>query len=168
MRVLYTLKSTVKFVELHIYFKMEARELRIDNLVNCGFNIVPIKSIHTESVLKNEVRVYVELNEKLQNYCLDITEIKPIPLTEEWLIKFGFQKVIYDTDETGYGTDYELDIKGVGCISYSDDFSCALFGSKESSKNELGFLPNWDNCKHVHSLQNLYFALIGEELKIKE
>lgn len=93
---------------------------------------------------------------------------EPIPLTEEWLIKFGFEKVIYDTDETGYGTDYELDIKGVGCISYSDDFSCALFGSKESSKNELGFLPNWDNCKHVHQLQNLYFALIGEELKIKE
>ena len=94
--------------------------------------------------------------------------IEPIPLTEEWLIKFGFEKVVYDTDETGYGTDYELDIKGVGCISYSDDFSCALFGSKESSKNELGFLPSWDNCKHVHSLQNLYFALIGEELKIKE
>ena len=91
-----------------------------------------------------------------------------IPLTEEWLIKFGFEKVIYESDETGYGTDYELDIKGVGCISYSDDFSCALFGSKESSKHELGFLPNWDNCKHVHSLQNLYFALIGEELKIKQ
>jgi hypothetical protein len=95
-------------------------------------------------------------------------EIFGIPLTEEWLIKFGFEKVIYESDETGYGTDYELDIKGVGCISYSDDFSCALFGSKESSKHELGFLPNWDNCKHVHSLQNLYFALTGEELKIKE
>jgi hypothetical protein len=91
-----------------------------------------------------------------------------IPLTEEWLVKFGFEKVIYESDETGYGTDYELDINGVGCISYSDDFSCALFGSKESSKHELGFLPNWDNCKHVHSLQNLYFALTGEELKIKE
>lgn len=99
---------------------------------------------------------------------LNLDNFEPIPLTEEWLIKFGFEKVIYDTDETGYGTDYELDIKGVGCISYSDDFSCALFGSKESSKNELGFLPNWDNCKHVHSLQNLYFALVGEELKIKE
>lgn len=99
---------------------------------------------------------------------LNLDNFEPIPLTEEWLVKFGFEKVVYDTDETGYGTDYELDIKGVGCISYSDDFSCALFSSKESSKNELGFLPNWDNCKHVHSLQNLYFALIGEELKIKE
>lgn len=104
------------------------------------------------------------LGECILNFDL----IEPIPLTEQWLVKFGFEKVIYESDETGYGTDYELDIKGVGCISYSDDFSCALFGSKESSKNELGFLPNWDNCKHVHSLQNLYFALIGEELKIKE
>jgi hypothetical protein len=99
---------------------------------------------------------------------ISLNVLEFIPLTEEWLIKFGFEKVIYESDETGYGTDYELEIKGVGCISYSDDFSCALFGSKESSKHELGFLPNWDNCKHVHSLQNLYFALIGEELKIKE
>jgi hypothetical protein len=99
---------------------------------------------------------------------ISLNVLEFIPLTEEWLVKFGFEKVIYESDETGYGTDYELDIKGVGCISYSDDFSCALFGSKESSKHELGFLPNWDNCKHVHSLQNLYFALTGEELKIKE
>jgi hypothetical protein len=99
---------------------------------------------------------------------ISLNVLEFIPLTEEWLIKFGFEKVIYESDETGYGTDYELEIKGVGCISYSDDFSCALFGSKESSKHELGFLPNWDNCKHVHSLQNLYFALVGEELKIKE
>ena len=58
---------------------------------------------------------------------------KPIPLTEDWLLNYGFEKVIYESDDFGYETNYELDIKGVGYISYSDDFSCALFGSKESS-----------------------------------
>jgi hypothetical protein len=123
---------------------MKAKDLRIGNLVY--FN---------EELLKFDFE---------SGWNFDF--IKPIPLTEEWLLKFGFEKVIYESDETGYGTDYELDIKGVGLISYSDDFSCALFGSKESSKDELGFLPNWDNCKHVHSLQNLYFALTGEELTL--
>lgn len=35
---------------------MKASELRIGNLVKWGSNYGPIKSIHTESVLKNEVR----------------------------------------------------------------------------------------------------------------
>lgn len=131
---------------------MKASELRIENL---------LKYKHLSEWSSISAFDIVQISD-------DNSNVEPIPLTEEWLIKFGFEKVIYESDETGYGTDYELEIKGVGCISYSDDFSCALFGSKESSKDELGFLPNWDNCKHVHSLQNLYFALTGEELKIKE
>jgi hypothetical protein len=153
LRGLYIPKNTGKSAESHIYSRMEARELRIGNYYQNKSNDLELKYKEIQYV---EDILYVSV------YC------DAIPLTEEWLIKFGFEKVIYDSDETGYGTDYELDIKGVGCISYSDDFSCALFGSKESSKHELGFLPNWDNCKHVHSLQNLYFALTGEELKIKE
>jgi hypothetical protein len=140
---------------------MRLEELRLGNLVridesDTSFEVNGINT-YALSIKDQTEDVWIE------NYCFC-----PILLTEEWLIKFGFEKVIYESDETGYSNDYELEIKGVGLISYSDDFSCALFGSKESSKDELGFLPNWDNCKHVHSLQNLYFALTGEELKIKE
>jgi hypothetical protein len=138
---------------------MKAKDLRINNLVN---------AVMTNEVYSIDLWALNVIEEgNYQNSHNTKTKVfKPIPLTEEWLLKFGFEKVIYESDETGYGTDYELDIKGVGLISYSDDFSCALFGSKESSKDELGFLPNWDNCKHVHSLQNLYFALTGEELTL--
>jgi hypothetical protein len=140
---------------------MRLEELRLGNLVRIdeSYAFFEVNGINTYALsIKDQTEdVWIE------NYCFC-----PILLTEEWLIKFGFEKVIYESDETGYSNDYELEIKGVGLISYSDDFSCALFGSKESSKDELGFLPNWDNCKHVHSLQNLYFALTGEELKIKE
>ena len=140
---------------------MRLEELRLGNLVR-------IDESDAFFEVNGMTSYALSVKDPTEDVWLENYSFLPIPLTEEWLIKFGFEKVIYDTDETGYGTDYELDIKGVGCISYSDDFSCALFGSKESSKNELGFLPNWDNCKHVHQLQNLYFALIGEELKIKE
>ena len=63
---------------------------------------------------------------------------KPIPLTEEWLIKFGFEKA-YET-----------------CYQYKDFIL-----------NDKFIMMDIDitiQLKHVHQLQNLYFALTGEEL----
>jgi len=93
---------------------------------------------------------------------------KPIPLTEEWLLSFGFKKIIYDSEETGYGTDYYLKCNNDVFMCYSDDFSLALFASEESKKNDLGVLPSWESAKTVHGLQNIYFVLIGEELQISK
>ncbi|MCK5605284.1 hypothetical protein KAR91_25555 [Candidatus Pacearchaeota archaeon] len=68
---------------------------------------------------------------------------KPILLTEEWLIKFGLLK----TKERSYLLGcYEL-------VKYEDVFRVLL------SKN--GILTS---LKYVHQLQNLYFALTGNEL----
>jgi hypothetical protein len=70
---------------------------------------------------------------------------KPIPLTEEWLLRFGFEKK-YKNYEMG---DFMF-FKG----------SCSRISYKLSL---IGI-----NIKHVHQLQNLYFALTGEELKLKD
>lgn len=90
---------------------------------------------------------------------------EPIPLTEEWLIKFGFEKIVFDSEETGFGTEYHLIVKNNSgfIIEYCDDFSCGILGSK----NDIGVTPNLENCRYVHQLQNLYFALTGAELKTK-
>jgi hypothetical protein len=72
---------------------------------------------------------------------------KPIPLTEEWLVKFGFTKWKNKNIWTN---------KGVMIYLHSKDGIC--YG-KANSRTKL---------KHVHQLQNLYFALTGEELKIKD
>ena len=88
--------------------------------------------------------------------------LEPIPLTEEWLERFGFEKV--SEDYVRYDLKASKDIY----IIYADDYSCALFNSKESEEDELGVIPNWETIKHVHQLQNLYFALTGQELTIKE
>jgi len=82
----------------------------------------------------------------------DINDFEPIQLTEEWLLKFGFTK----SESNDYYQFYDLDcfrvflgIKVVQSIfiSWKD---CQI----ESSINNLS----------VHSLQNLYFALTGQEL----
>lgn len=108
---------------------MEASELKIGNLIyKCypeGNEVVEVKNI----------------SENFVN-SLDISSIKPIPLTDEWLFKLGFKKVY----ETCYQyKDFEINDK---FIMMDIDITVQL--------------------KYVHSLQNLYFALTGEELTIKE
>lgn len=75
----------------------------------------------------------------------------PIPLTEEWLIKFGFEKV-----------------KNVNENTYPDFRKRSV----ELLKNVNGFYvlhrnEGFTDIHYVHQLQNLYFALTGEELTIK-
>ena len=71
-------------------------------------------------------------------------EVQPIPLTEEWLLKFGFDS---DGDEF-----WE---KGGVQVGYH-------YGE------ENGFIHIRQQIEYVHQLQNLYFALTRKELEIKE
>jgi hypothetical protein len=95
----------------------------------------------------------------LEQYQSDIAEddyLKPITLTEEWLLKFGFKR----NDNT----------------KVSDSFYWIMFGSSQLHINpDNGVVWIYRNknifnnpclVRHVHQLQNLYFALTGEELDI--
>lgn len=81
-----------------------------------------------------------------------IETYKPIPLTEEWLLKFGFELQPKKNDLNSW---YYIE-KG-----------------KFSMNNARGFwshspiyLEDVVEIKYVHQLQNLYYALTGEELEI--
>ncbi len=129
---------------------MDVRELRIGNLVKYGVHNVPIKSINVS--YDNEATVYVKLNEKLNHYCLSINEIEPIPITEEWLLRFGFTKISQHTD------GFYLNVNG-----------CKIAGLKldgESVKLWLNMFGTSivNDIIYIHQLQNLYFALTGKEL----
>ena len=131
---------------------MKASELRIGNLV-----FLKSKNKFYEISSGHDIE---EIDDAPENF-----DAVPIPLTEEWLLKFGFEKIITDTEDA-YGIDYNLEVPDICYISYSDDFSCAIYGSEYASKNSIGAVPNWNSIKYVHGLQNLYFALTGEELTI--
>jgi hypothetical protein len=83
-------------------------------------------------------------------YCLDVEEIQPIPLTEEWLLKFGFEK-----EKPDY---LWWRLNGVTINVFNG----------EAYKLNTGGYTFYRHFKHVHQLQNLYFALTGEELTLKE
>lgn len=72
---------------------------------------------------------------------------KPIPLTEEWLLRFGFEKSYNWVDKSA---TIELAEKDNGYVMLED--SCYYCSQ---------------TLLYVHQLQNLFFALKGEELELK-
>ena len=84
------------------------------------------------------------------------TKYKPIPLTEEWFLKFGFRR---------HWEDFYNDVIYIKKVT--DDYTEFEWGVYP---NELGSgiqIKNSIKLKYVHQLQNLYFALTGEELTLK-
>jgi len=113
----------------------------------------------------NELRIgnylkYKNLDKFFRVSIIDTTETvticnaKPIPLTEEWLLKFGFKTTISNKD-SGY--------KQFGLRECKFDFMFTL----ECNGNPEFFLENVGlDILYVHQLQNLYFSLTGKELTV--
>jgi hypothetical protein len=80
----------------------------------------------------------------------DLRCAKPIPLTEDWLVKLGFEKQMAWT--------FYIPITGNMKLVYYLGEKGWSIGNKEYSDHE---------CEYVHELQNLYFALTGKELEMK-
>ena len=110
---------------------VKASELRIGNLIEFRNNIEPpqIVKITPRWFRSSMMDDDFELNEYWH----------PIPLTEEWLVKFGFEF------KNGYGYKFKF-----GYISKSD-FYWMYHGI-------------CIKLQYVHQLQNLYFSLTGKEL----
>tara|TARA_R110002073_G_scaffold331631_1_gene516575 strand:+ start:2894 stop:3250 length:357 start_codon:yes stop_codon:yes gene_type:complete len=118
---------------------MEAKELRIGNIVNY-FNDGEYSIISTLDW------GYANLNNASH---VDYELLKPIPLTEEWILKFGFKSLDYGEYGRGrYVLDCEYTDKGV--YNFVIGRTCIEV-----------------DVTNVHQLQNLYFALTNEELTIK-
>jgi hypothetical protein len=113
----------------------------------------------------NELRIgnWIESKGKqIEVTCVDIlnywnTEcygVEPIPLTEEWLIKFGVNVGFLDFDSPKLTMSVNLDAKNGGY----NELQIATSGTSDLIIE----------CNYVHQLQNLYFALTGEELTLKQ
>jgi hypothetical protein len=133
---------------------METTELRIGNLVQWSdeTQIVPITIT------------------RLGNFSVGMESIKPIPLTEEWLLKFGFEKEESkpSAKHHNYFSKYISDYKY--CFTYAEfrkDFGVYIEYTDSSDLNDDGIkYPFCFGIKYVHQLQNLYYSLTGTELSL--
>lgn len=125
---------------------LDVKELRVGNYVTDGKN-----GISKISELRNyKGRIgYTPLD--FNNYVFTGNEIYPIPLNEEWLLRFGFR-------QDGEGWFWLRRKDDITVLGYSYNIYGKFFELCEIR------IPN---IIYVHQLQNLYFALTGEELTLK-
>jgi hypothetical protein len=112
------------------------KELRLDNYICINNNLHPcrVKEITMSNVVVESIK---------ENYSEPtINSMNPIPLTEEWLLKFGFIKHV---SQSIWYTLNKVDVW--------------FFDGKYVNDIDV-------EIKYVHELQNLYFALTKKELTI--
>jgi hypothetical protein len=125
---------------------MKASELRIGNYVLLSGQLHKIIEL-----LENESScewLITSPDIMIDNYLYE--EIKPIPLTEDWLVRFGFT----NTSSNIIHRRKDFNLPFFNLTMYNEDISFSQNGFKII-------------VKHVHQLQNLYFALTQKELEIK-
>jgi len=126
---------------------MKAQELRIGNYyLSFGIDLKQVETLSKDKVL---------------------IDFNPIPLTEEWLVKFGFKPFNFSNKEKGFIIEHKDWSKSIYVRTFAEPNITGfftVFNRSECHWEEIQFIAKVTN---VHQLQNLYFALTGEELEMK-
>lgn len=115
---------------------MKSNELRIGNLVEYNGEVVSIKGITEEHPFIDMITI---------DY-LDYDELRPIRLTGERLLKFGFEKLV-----------------GWDDMVYFNNNGIHIYLCKNDKEDWFEY-ENDIVIRSVHQLQNLYFTLKEMEL----
>ena len=136
---------------------MKASELRIGNIVvfNNTTNII--------YGIKYSNAYYVRFAEM----WLNMEDIEPILLTEELLLKFGFEEWDIKGEwvfEKVIFKDFDIEKKMIICSSGT----CSLEEQENHPDVDVQKFIIRQDIKYVHQLQNLYFALTGKDLEYEQ
>lgn len=131
---------------------LNIKELRIGNLIYDGNATVEVYNIMDKgestvincSILDGDIDLYIE-------------NPTGIEITTEWILKLGGYKY-----NRGYDGRYDLMGYIVQPVDNSDNKIYALLVVHDDGVLEIAQL------NYIHQLQNLMFALTGEELTIKK
>lgn len=149
---------------------IDTRELRIGNYVCCRIGIenakkyspfgviVSVSEAHTCAINYN---VPPEIRSLFYKGKFE-DDFNPIPLTEEILIKCGFVDGSQGYRATGHNFAFSKDVNSQCKIDlYQGDH---YHEASQTYGWHIGYYPNM--IYYLHQLQNLYFALTGEELNL--
>lgn len=136
---------------------MKANELRIGNLLK------PKKEyLAAFGSVRNGIVTSIQEDKFTVSNHYPSKWFEPIPITEEWLLKIGFEFL-----ESSSCKHWHIGINDI-----THDWLFDLVWLKKPQLIDAPDAPFYRNGRHniyyVHQLQNLYFALTGEELEIKE
>jgi hypothetical protein len=127
---------------------MKPSELRIGNLIFFDKDVTNVDIITLDQMSQYD------------GDCLDMG-YDSIPLTQDWLVKFGF------THSFPYGNNgfYYNDVISLGydCEEPFTGQNLHVWITKE----RVPYPTIISGVQYVHQLQNLYYALTGKELTVK-
>lgn len=154
---------------------MDAQELRIGNYVKIDNELLP--EVRKDICVVAGIQQIRDNDFPLSGFVISVNRIKswmtynqfnefinPIPLTEEWLLKFGF---MHDcaTPDINFWIDmitHYLELR-----DFRDEWY-PTYCQLPEMPNERTQRCGMNAIKYAHQLQNLYFALTGTELTISE
>jgi hypothetical protein len=120
---------------------MKTTDLRIGNLVLSKGVPVQIEEIMWETV----------------RYCFGefpIDYVEPIPITEDWLWRLGFER----REGLFRLSKYWVEFRNFDTVGVKILFGCF-------QNNKIYITDTLVYTEYVHQLQNIYFALTGKELQ---
>lgn len=140
---------------------MKATELRIGNFVWDDYSGEMIVSgIAKQNGLQEELRLKKHNGLPEGSYICET--IQPIPITEEWLLKFGFKVGLNERDDEDDRIILHVYRNKISIAEKNKTFYFYI-----TIEDDTYYNFKWVELKYVHQLQNLYFALTGEELTLK-
>lgn len=135
---------------------MKANELRLGNLVEYYITDNTDERKEWWEVTKIDVHDLESLSQT------NDPDYRPIPLTEDWLLRAGFERNDPEDIESGLSLMIDRVLK----IEYLE------LNDGEDERAQLCLVDDEYVCGqdiyYVHQLQNLYFALTGHELTFAE
>ena len=128
---------------------MKANELRLNNWVRFSEEQIDFKVVE----ISEKGIAVVNVSEET---WIELDQFEPIKLTEEWLVKFGLLGTSISSTKKNYWSkerDFSIDVE----FTFVNDELLYFYVLCQNRKT---------NIQYVHQLQNLYFALTGEELTL--
>jgi len=136
---------------------IDAKSLRIGNIVIANGlyerEILTVEQIGTAGTFRDDKRVVLFKNRDVGEF---VSDLEGVEITPEWLERMGFYRKdnssVYRTTIAYEETNYPAELQQTG-----DGIQVCRSG--------IGAITA--PVEYVHQLQNLYYALTGEELKIE-
>lgn len=142
---------------------MEAKDLRLGNYVKVPReDQSPFRIDEFEFLDENDCKIakkqFIGENE-VHPLTWYLKDIEPIELSEEWLLKFGFEKKSWKSQGIVIECFY-YEKNGIIIYLIEKGFEIEI----KQGDDQFNLFRVWN---HVHQLQNLYFALTRSELELK-
>ena len=157
---------------------IDIKELRIGSLISGPEKVAGILPPSFSSYSRFSDKYLIDVFDGATNSHIPLDEVEPIPLTEEWLLKLGFKYRYHK--KHGNGADWQPDYPFTEYKRYvRGDYSVTMENIRWKERRGDICIDDWETyieheggslyppIDYVHQLQNIFFALTGEELEIK-